>query len=144
MAIFENLLYAAGHMKNAGDKAGTARAFHALIVEDDMLIMLDMEEILISMGIPKVSCATSIEGALKILGTEKPDFALMDFHLGKSTSRELATKLQALNIPFAFVTALVTPQAISPDFVDVSLITKPFSEVDIRRAVEQMLRNSQR
>ena len=111
----------------------------ALVVEDDMLIMLDIEEILKSIGIADVSCSTTVESAMEFIKAARPDFALMDYRVGKATTSELAMTLQALNVPFAFVTASILPEETLPKLVSQNLIMKPFSEEDIHRAVELLL-----
>jgi two-component SAPR family response regulator len=131
-------------MNKASAPPGIGNSLHALVVEDDMLIMLDIEEVLTSIGISKVSCATSIEGALKILESQTPDFALLDFHVGKSTSLTLVAKLQNMKVPFVLVTALIMSQGMSSDFANIPLISKPFTEADIRNAVEQLLAKRER
>jgi len=115
------------------------RPIHALVIEDDMLIMLDIEEILKSMGIAKVSCCTSVEQAIRALAESRPDFALMDFHVGKSTTGDIAMTLQKLEVPFAFVTASMSPADMLPELSAALAIMKPFSENDIHNAVDFLL-----
>ena len=120
-----------------------SRPFHAIIVEDDMLVMLDIEEILKSLGVSQVSCATTSENALNLLQINTPDFVLMDYHLGKTNSLALAWKLHKLQVPFAFVTGAVTPQGMPEDFASIPVVAKPFSESDIGNVVERLLAKRQ-
>ena len=139
LRLFQNFSFSGHPVIKHRPVDGTQNPIRALVVEDDMLIMLDIEEILKSIGITHVSCATNIESATKLVETVKPDFALMDYRVGKATTAELAVTLQALKVPFAFVTASIPPEGMLPKLVTQSLIMKPFSEVDIRSAVELLL-----
>ncbi len=120
---------------------GTQNPLRALVVEDDMLIMLDIEEILKSIGVTHVTCATTVESAIQLIETNKPDFALMDYRVGKATTIELAKTLQGLNVPFAFVTASIPAEGMIPKLVTQTLIMNPFSESDIYDAVELLLQH---
>jgi len=115
------------------------RPLHALVVEDDMLILLDIEEILKSIGVTQVSCATSVDSAMALLEQSRPDFALMDYKLRQRTAADLAKTLQDLGVPFAFVTASAVPPEVLPIFASPPVVMKPFSEVDIHNTVEQLI-----
>lgn len=132
----------ASFMTTVGENAPTS-GLHALVVEDDMLIMMDIEEILKSLGISRVSCATNNENALILLESDTPDFALMDYHLGKANSLDLAWKLHNHHVPFAFVTGAMAPQTMPKEFANVPLVAKPFTESDIGMVVKQLLAKRQ-
>lgn len=118
---------------------GRHEPIHALVIEDDMLIMLDIEEILKSMGIAEVTCCISVEQAAKAIADSRPHFALMDFHVGKSTTDEIAVTLQKRQVPFAFVTASMSPTDMLPELSATLVIMKPFSETDIHNTVDLLL-----
>jgi CheY-like chemotaxis protein len=75
-----------------------------LIVEDDPIIALDFEDTILGFGVKAVRCAGSVAHALMMIGERVPDFALLDVGLVREKSFEVAAKLAALKIPFAFVT----------------------------------------
>ena len=75
-----------------------------LIVEDDPIIALDFEDTILGFGVKAVRCAGSVAHALMMIGERAPEFALLDVGLVREKSFEVAAKLAALKIPFAFVT----------------------------------------
>jgi CheY-like chemotaxis protein len=75
-----------------------------LIVEDDPIIALDFEDTILGFGVKVVRCAGSVAHALMTIGERAPDFALLDVGLVREKSFEVAERLAALKIPFAFVT----------------------------------------
>jgi CheY-like chemotaxis protein len=75
-----------------------------LVVEDDPLIALDLEETILGFGVNTVRVAGSVVRALKMIDERAPDFALLDVGLVREKSFAIAERLDALGIPFAFVT----------------------------------------
>ena len=81
-----------------------------LIVEDDPIIALDFEDTLLGFGVKRVRSAGSVAKALELIAMRAPDFALLDVGLVREKSFAIAERLEALKIPFAFVTGY-TPMA---------------------------------
>jgi|SRR5690242_8361349 CheY-like chemotaxis protein len=75
-----------------------------LIVEDDPIIALDFEETIRGFGVKSIRTAGSVCRALGMIEERRPDFALLDVGLVRETSFAIAERLEALGIPFAFVT----------------------------------------
>jgi len=75
-----------------------------LIVEDDPIIALDFEDRIIGFGVKAVRCAASVAHALAMIEERAPDFALLDVGLARGKSFDVADRLVAMQIPFAFVT----------------------------------------
>ena len=75
-----------------------------LVVEDDPIIALDFEDTILGFGVKTVRTAGSVARALALIGERTPDFALLDVGLIREKSFAVAERLEALNIPFAFVT----------------------------------------
>jgi CheY-like chemotaxis protein len=75
-----------------------------LIVEDDPIIALDFEDTLLGFGVKTVRTAGSVAKALALIDAQPPDFALLDVSLIREKSFAVAERLEALKIPFAFVT----------------------------------------
>src|SRR6202048_567582 len=75
-----------------------------LIVEDDLIIALDFEETIQGFGVKTVRTAGSVVRALDMIADRAPDFALLDVGLVREKSFAVAAQLDALRIPFAFVT----------------------------------------
>jgi CheY-like chemotaxis protein len=97
-----------------------------LIVEDDPIIAIDFEDTILGLGVQTVRSAGSVAAALDLIAARAPDFAFLDVGLAREKSFAVAEKLDALRIPFVFVTgygADKVPQA----FADRPRLPKPCS-----------------
>jgi CheY-like chemotaxis protein len=75
-----------------------------LIVEDDAIIALDFEDTVLGFGVKTVRTASTVARALQLIEERAPDFVLLDIGLVREKSFAVAERLDALGIPFAFVT----------------------------------------
>jgi len=96
-----------------------------LIVEDDPLIALDFEDRILGFGVKTVRATGSVAGALELLADRAPDFALLDVGLVREKSFAIAERLQALKIPFVFVTGSGSEVRLPADFAKTPLLPKP-------------------
>jgi CheY-like chemotaxis protein len=90
-----------------------------LIVEDDPIIALDLEDTILGFGVKAVRCAASVAHALMMIEERVPEFALLDVGLVREKSFEVAERLEALKIPFVFVTGY------GGDHVDAAFAERP-------------------
>ena len=97
-----------------------------LIVEDDPLIALDLEDVLLGMGIMAVRTAGTVATALGMITSRAPDFALLDVGLVREKSFAVAERLAGLKIPFAFVTGYGEDK-IPVTFSEIPMLPKPYS-----------------
>ena len=111
-----------------------------LIVEDDLIIALDLEETILRLGVQASRTATTVAEALELIAMRKPDFALLDIGLRDETSLAIADRLDALGVPFAFLTGYGARAVPLPRFSDRPRIEKPFSGA----ALTILLRNWRR
>jgi CheY-like chemotaxis protein len=74
-----------------------------LVVEDDSIIALDFEDTIRGFGVKTVRSAASVAKALDLIADRIPDFALLDVGLVREKSFAIAERLEALQIPFVFV-----------------------------------------
>ena len=98
-----------------------------LIVEDDPIIALDFEDTILGFGVKAVRCAGSVAHALMMIDERLPDFALLDVGLAREKSFKVAERLEALNIPFAFVTGYGADVRLPAVFADRPRLPKPYS-----------------
>ena len=75
-----------------------------LVVEDDPIIALDFEDTILGFGVKTVRIAANVAKALDMIADRPPEFALLDVGLIREKSFAVAERLEALKIPFAFVT----------------------------------------
>jgi CheY-like chemotaxis protein len=107
-----------------------------LVVEDDPIIALDFEDTILGLGVKAVRTAASVAKALRLIADRAPDFALLDVGLVRETSFAIAERLEALKIPFAFVTGYAAEVGVPAAFSDRPRLPKPCST----EALEAMLR----
>jgi CheY-like chemotaxis protein len=98
-----------------------------LIVEDDPIIALDFEDTLAGFGVKTVRTAASVAKALDLIDDRQPDFALLDVGLIREKSFAVAERLQALKIPFAFVTGYGNDAKLPAAFANQLRLAKPYS-----------------
>lgn len=110
-----------------------------LLVEDDPIIALDFEDTILGLGVNTVRTAASVARALKMIADRAPDFALLDVGLVREKSFAIAERLDALNIPFAFVTGYAAEVGVPAAFSDRPRLPKPCSaealEAELKRYV---------
>jgi len=108
-----------------------------LIVEDDPIIALDFEDTILGFGVKTVRTAGSVAKALKMIADRAPDFALLDVGLVREKSFAIAERLDALNIPFIFVTGYGADVRLPAALADKPRLPKPYSTT----ALQAMLRS---
>lgn len=114
-----------------------------LIVEDEAVIAMEIEMRLEKMGYEITGHAATGEKALALAEASRPDLALMDINLvGPQDGVETAAQLRArFDIPVVFLTAYSDDATIRRATVTGPLgyLTKPFSDRDLRAAIEVAL-----
>jgi CheY-like chemotaxis protein len=98
-----------------------------LIVEDDPIIALDFEDTILGFGVKTVRTAGSVAKALAMIADRTPDFALLDVGLVREKSFAVAERLDALQIPFVFVTGYGASGAFPAAFAGKPTLSKPYS-----------------
>jgi len=113
-----------------------------MIIEDEAIISMDIAAIVREMGHEVTGIAATRTEALDLAGRERPDLILADIQLADRSSGIDAVNdiLKSVpDIPVIFITAfperLLTGERPEPAF----LITKPYSEEQVRSAVSQAM-----
>ncbi len=114
-----------------------------LIAEDEGIVALDLKYSLESMGFQVVGVASTGQDAIAQAEMFDPDLVLMDIRLqgemdGVQAAKEILSKFE---IPVIYLTAMAdkgtTNRAM--DTEPNGFITKPFSESELRAAIERAL-----
>ena len=103
-----------------------------LIVEDDPIIALDFEDTILGFGVKTVRTAGNVARALEMIADRAPDFALLDVGLVREKSFAIAERLEALKIPFVFVTGYGADVRLPAAFADRPRLPKPCSTDALR------------
>ncbi len=98
-----------------------------LVVEDDPIIALDFEDTLLGFGVKTVRIAGNVARALDLIAERPPDFALLDVSLIREKSFAVAERLEALKIPFAFVTGYGADARLPAALAGKPRLAKPYS-----------------
>ncbi|SPH23472.1 putative transcriptional regulatory protein pdtaR [Defluviimonas aquaemixtae] len=113
-----------------------------MIIEDEAIIALDISGIVTEMGHSVTGIARTRTEAVRLAAENRPDLILADIQLADNSSGIDAVNDilgQFEDLPVIFITAfperLLTGQRPEPAF----LITKPFSEDQVRSAVSQAM-----
>lgn len=117
-------------------------AGRVMIIEDEAIIAMDIAAIVREMGHDVTGIAATRTEALTLAATQKPDLILADIQLAdKSSGIDAVNDILARfgSLPVIFITAfperLLTGQKPEPAF----LISKPYSEDQVRSAVSQAM-----
>ncbi|SDI72066.1 MULTISPECIES: response regulator [Bradyrhizobium] len=108
-----------------------------LIVEDDPIIALDFEDTILGFGVKTVRSAASVARALDLIEQRPPDFALLDVGLIREKSFAVAERLEALKIPFAFVTGYGADARLPGAFANKPRLPKPYSTDALQALLRQ-------
>lgn len=113
-----------------------------LIIEDEAIIAMDLEQLVSDLGHSITGVARTHAGAVQLGAKERPNLILADIQLADNSSgidavHDLLRDLG--DVPVIFITAfperLLTGEKPEPAF----LITKPYTETQIRTAVNQAM-----
>lgn len=108
-----------------------------LIVEDDPIIALDFEDTILGFGVKTVRTAASVARALALIADHPPDFALLDVGLVREKTFAIAERLDALNIPYVFVTGYGADVRLPPALAGKPRLPKPYSTDALRAALQR-------
>jgi CheY-like chemotaxis protein len=110
-----------------------------LIVEDDPIIALDFEDTILGFGVATVRTAAGVARALQMIAERAPDFALLDVGLVREKSFAIAERLDALKIPFVFVTGYGADLRLPAAFAGRPRLAKPCSTDALRAVLKRRL-----
>ncbi|MCR8550148.1 response regulator [Salipiger sp. P9] len=113
-----------------------------LIIEDEAIIAMDLESIVADLGHRVTGVARTRDAAVALAREDVPDLVLADIQLADNSSgidavNDILTELGARPVIFitAFPERLLTGERPEPAF----LISKPYSEDQVRSAVSQAM-----
>ena len=117
-------------------------ATSVLIIEDEVFIARDLEKIVKILGHSIIAKVRTRDAARAVISAHRPGLILADIQLADGSSGINAVNeilVEAGDIPVIFITAfperLLTGERPEPAFV----ITKPYSEAQVRSAVSQAM-----
>lgn len=116
-------------------KPADGAAPSVMIVEDEMLVALDMQESIRSLGYDVVGPYGRLAEAIEGAETQSVDFAILDLNLNGEMTYDLAEQLEKRGIPIVFTTGYEADAVISR-FRNCRVLNKPV----VRDALESVLK----
>jgi light-regulated signal transduction histidine kinase (bacteriophytochrome)/CheY-like chemotaxis protein len=110
----------------------------AMIVEDNVIIAMEAEDVLRDLGFADCKIVGSVKSAQELIEQSSISFAMLDVNLGKETSEQVADALYQRGVPFIFASGYGDRSFTTSRFQGVPVITKPYSERDIRAAIHRL------
>lgn len=113
-----------------------------LVVEDNILIAMETEEVLRTLGVDQVHIAASVQDALALISANDFGAAILDVNLGIETSEPVAEKLRELAVPFLMSTGYGDSVANEGPYRGAPLLTKPYTKGALQEALSRALASS--
>ena len=110
----------------------------ALIVEDELLVLMDLEDTLRDMGFEIAGKASDLRRGLALAKEQQIDVAILDLNLAGSSSETIADELEARGVPFLFASGY-TEAAIPERYRSRPRVAKPYETTSLRRVLQQVL-----
>ena len=121
-----------------GDTASCPSLTSVLIVEDDGLLAMMMEDLMSDAGASQIHTCRDAPSALKLIGTEQLDCAVLDVSMHGGSTYEVADALAARNVPFLFCTGMAASD-IDERHRARPVLPKPYSDADFNAVLAQAL-----
>jgi DNA-binding NtrC family response regulator len=105
-----------------------------LIVEDEFIVANDLKIMLEKAGYTVCGIAASVDKALELIESQKPDWTLLDIFLqGDKTGISLALQLKDMDIPFIYISANTNQATLeaAKATLPYGFMVKPFREKDL-------------
>jgi light-regulated signal transduction histidine kinase (bacteriophytochrome) len=109
-----------------------------LIVEDSLILAIDMENMLKSIGAKTVEKAASVHQAKARLESFTPDFVILDINLKEEQSFEVAEVLVQKNVLFCFATGYGSEYPVPEQYKEHLVLTKPVDINILRTAIKDL------
>lgn len=106
-----------------------------LLVEDNGLLAMNIQEMLMELGVEEILVGNSVAQSLPFVERGGIDFAILDFDLGQETSAPIANRLKLADVPFIFASGYGDGFVLPPELVGASILKKPYMLSDIEAAL---------
>jgi DNA-binding NtrC family response regulator len=112
----------------------------ALVLEDEVFIVLDLEEALLHQGVAVAATYSLNVKALEWLADHRPDIAIIDYRLRDGTSEQVSRALRALSVPTLIYSGnSYEPALHEADYGMFSWLNKPSSLEAVTTALQPLL-----
>jgi DNA-binding response OmpR family regulator len=101
-----------------------------LVVEDEVLIAMAVEQLLSEQGCTVIGPVGSVLRALRLIGTNEIDAAVLDVNLGREKVFPVADALADANVPFVLLTGH-TGDLLPEAHRERPIVVKPFNPSEL-------------
>ncbi|MFT3968151.1 MAG: HWE histidine kinase domain-containing protein, partial [Sphingobium sp.] len=109
-----------------------------LLVEDSLIIAMDAEDMIRSLGAGRIAVASTSAQAMAEIDAERPTLAILDVNLGEETSLTVAERLAELQVPFIFATGYGEQLDLPDHFSSIPIAQKPYEARDIAMLLAEL------
>lgn len=112
---------------------------HALIIEQDMWVILMIEDVLRELGYTSFASAATVDAAVAAATARCPDLITSDLRLDSGTGVDAVRQICSGNtIPVVFVTA--TPWEVRRTDANAIVVPKPFGPAALKEGISRATR----
>lgn len=109
---------------------------HALIIEDEFFLAMEMKGVLETLGYPSCYVAASMQQAIREAGRRCPDLIIADQTIdGGSGTQAISQICAQVPIPVVFVTG--SRKDVLEQLPEALVVDKPFDMARLRTAIDQ-------
>jgi light-regulated signal transduction histidine kinase (bacteriophytochrome) len=109
--------------------------FNVLILEDNLIVALEAEDLLRSLGATSIVAVSTIAAAVKVCETTAIDFAVLDINLGFENSLGFAAALRASKTPFLFASGYGEQRKPGDSLLTELTVSKPYDRESLQGAI---------
>jgi two-component sensor histidine kinase/CheY-like chemotaxis protein len=109
--------------------------FNVLIVEDNLIVALEAEDLLRSLGASSLVAVSTIAAAVRVCETSSIDFAVLDINLGFENSFGFAASLRASKTPFLFASGYGEQRKAGESLLTELTVSKPYDREALQHAI---------
>ncbi|HYI69994.1 MAG TPA: response regulator [Skermanella sp.] len=109
----------------------------ALVAEDSLLVLIALEMVLIQHGIDIVGPASTVDEAMELAQTGRPEVAILDVNLHGEMIFPVADFLVGRGVPVILTTGYSARDILPLRLLDLPSIRKPYEPTELMELVER-------
>jgi light-regulated signal transduction histidine kinase (bacteriophytochrome) len=109
--------------------------FNVLILEDNLIVALEAEDLMRSLGASSIVAVSTIAAAVRVRETTSIDFAMLDINLGFENSLGFAASLRASKTPFLFASGYGEQKRAGDSLLAELTVSKPYDRDALQSAI---------
>jgi light-regulated signal transduction histidine kinase (bacteriophytochrome)/CheY-like chemotaxis protein len=109
--------------------------FNVLILEDNLIVALEAEDLLRSLGAASIVAVSTIAAAVRVCATTSIDFAMLDINLGFESSLGFAASLRESRTPFLFASGYGRQRKAGDSLLSELTVSKPYDREALQSAI---------